>query len=97
MCEECEDIVTKYSGESGRNAYSRDRKHESKYKSTSTEGNKQKQTEEGVEGRKEEDKREHPLKKHAKEYHQARKDVDYSIIYILPCLMILFGIIIIIQ
>ena len=75
ICEECEDIVTKYSGESGRNAFSRGREHESKYLSTG--GNKQKQTEEVVEGRKEEDK-EHPLKKHAKEYHQERKDVDYT-------------------
>ena len=68
--------MTKYSGESGRNAFSRGREHESKYLSTGR--NKQKQTGEVVEGRKEEDNKEHPLKKHAKEYHQARKDVDYT-------------------
>ena len=76
ICEECEDIVTKCSGESGSNANSRGREHESKYKRTG--GNKQKQTEEGVEGRKEIENKEHPLKKHAKEQHQKRKDVDYT-------------------
>ena len=78
ICEECEDIVTKYSGESGRNAISRGREHESKYKSTGNSNNtKKKQTVE-VEGSKDEESKEHPLKKHAKEYHQDRKDVDYT-------------------
>lgn len=75
VCEECEDMVARYDGESGRNAYTRGIEHVDNYKNGKT-TDFQKNAVDNEENRRKE--KENPMWKHAREFHQDRKDVDFT-------------------
>ena len=68
-------MVARYDGESGRNAYTRGIEHVDNYKNGKT-TDFQKNAVDNEENRRKE--KENPMWKHAREFHQDRKDVDFT-------------------